>query len=133
MEMRRQHDLDVVSREAGLHQTPLERSAAAVDRINIDALRVHLPANSRVDDHRLFAADDERPQAKTDAVARVGRGTLFPERLGNDAEHGAAVEAERAVAEGNQLEIAETHRDIIADSGTPASIRRARHWPPTDE
>ena len=44
--------------------------------------------------------------AERDAVAVVGRRALLPQRLRHDAEHGAAVEAEVAVQQRDQLEVA---------------------------
>ena len=61
-------------------------------------------------------ADEQRPHAERDAVPLVGRRALLPQRLRHDAEHRAAVEAEVAVGEREQLEVAERRR---AASSTP--------------
>ena len=62
------------------------------------------------------AADQQRTHAEPDAVPLVGRARRFPERLRHDAEHRAAIEAEAAVAQRDQLEVAEDHERIARES-----------------
>lgn len=49
------------------------------------------------EDGFVMGADDGAVGAEEDAVLVVDGGTLLPEGLGDDAEHGTAVEAEGAV------------------------------------
>lgn len=65
-------------------------------------------ANAGFDHYGMSAgADDDGVGAEHDLVSRVGRGALFPERLGHHAEHGSTIEQIGAVAEDGQLEIAQ--------------------------
>ena len=83
------------------------RCPRSIDAVDVVELRVFLVAEPGVDDHRPHAAHDERPHRERDAVAIVGRRLPRPQRLRHDAEHRAAVEAEEAVVQRDQLEIAE--------------------------
>ena len=137
-----QHDVDVVDGEPGLGQRVVE-VVRAVEAVDVRALGVHLVAAAGVDEQRPLAAHDQRPHAERDAVAVVGRQPLLPQRPRHDAEHRAAVEAEEAVGERDQLEVAERMANGRAKSGTvagrpagrrrpAASARPARRAPPTD-
>ncbi len=75
------------------------------------------------DDERRGHADDERVEAKEDAVLVIGRSAAAPERLGNYAEHGATVEEEGAVGAEGQFEVAEGMAG--ADERV---VARARGW-----
>jgi hypothetical protein len=70
------------------------------------------------DDERGRHADDEGVEAEEDAVLVVGRGAAAPERFGDDAEHGTAVEEEGAVGAESELERAEDA--MGADQGVVA-------------
>src|SRR5207244_6237852 len=75
-----------------------------------DLLRRHLRADAGVDqDVVIVRAYEQRPHRKRDAILLVRRRTLFPQRLGHDAEHRAAVETEAAVGKGDEIEGTETH------------------------
>ena len=111
----------VVATDAGIGERVIE-VARAVDGVDVDALRVHLAADAGVDEEGLLAlnrvSDEERTEAEPDAVPLVGRRALLPQRLGHDAEHGAAVEAEAAVPERRQDEITELHDRWLRAQGS---------------
>ena len=96
--------------EARVRQRVIQM-AAAIDRVDLVELRVLFVADARIDDHGPPPSDDERPHRQGDAVALVSRRFPLPQRLGHDAEHRAAVQAEEAVADRNQLELAHRKRD----------------------
>src|SRR5690606_34247685 len=84
----------------------------------------HLAADAAVDDHQLLAANQERPQTEADAVARIGRRTLLPQRLRHDTEHRPAVETELAVGQRHQFESAKLHMRKTIDQRPEARARR---------
>ena len=59
------------------------------------------------DDERRGHADDERVEAEEDVVVASARVRRLQSGLGNDAEHGAAVEQEGAVGAEGEFEVAE--------------------------
>src|SRR2546423_2708231 len=68
-------------------------AAFVLESIDVLELFVLLIARSRVDEDetgRMF--DEEAAHAHLNAVALVGGNVLFPERLGDDTEHGAAIQ-----------------------------------------
>ena len=81
-----------------------------------------LVAEAGLDDNeRRGHADDEGVEAEEDAVLVVGGSAAAPEGLGNDAEHGTAVEEEGAVGAEGEFEVAEgvagTDEGTIARKG----------------
>jgi hypothetical protein len=107
VQVRREHHIDVVNAQARLGEC-VRHVAAAVDRVDVDALCVHLVANPRVDEQtRRAGSDEQRPRGQVNAVAIVCRGASLPERLRHHAKHRAAVETEIGVKERRQFEVAE--------------------------
>src|SRR5205807_791987 len=66
---------------------------------------------------------EQRPHGERDPIARIRRGLLLPERLRDDAEHRAAVEAQEPVEERDELEIA--HRIARHSVGTMVGAAEA--------
>lgn len=95
--------------------TAIETAVADVEQ------RIQELADAGVDEERLLAAHDERPQPEADTIPLVGRRALLPQRLRHDAEHGAAVETEGAVRQRNQLELAELHSFQLPASSSQLS------------
>ena len=56
--------------------------------------------------------DEETAQSEGDAVAVIGGDAPLPQRLGHDAEHGAAVEALAAALEGVTGQAADFERRV---------------------
>ena len=107
MQMAGEHDVDVVGRQPRLSQRVVE-VIPAIELVDLGALRVHLVAAAGVDQQRRAAvADDQRPHAQGNPVGVVRRQPLFPQRARHDAEHGAAIEPEKAVGQRQQLEAAQ--------------------------
>ena len=97
MQMAGQHDVDVFDGQAGLGERVIE-VIAAIELVDLRALRVHLVAAPGVDDHRvLVAAHDQRPHAQRNAVRIVWRQPFLPQLARHHAEHGAAIEREEPV------------------------------------
>src|SRR5436190_529714 len=109
MEVRREHELDAGVRTACVRERMIQ-VARAIDGVDLDTLRVHLVADTGVDDHRpLAAAHEQRTKAERDAVPFIGRRPLLPEWLGNDAEHRPAVQPEVAVQKRRELQISDSY------------------------
>ena len=101
MQVRGEDDVDGVAADARVGKRVIE-VARAVDRVDLDALRVHLAANSRIDEERFLPLGrlslyEQRTESEPDAVPLVGRRAFLPQRLRHHAEHGSAVEAEAAI------------------------------------
>jgi hypothetical protein len=92
----------------------------AIDTVAVLKCLVLLAAESRVDDHRPCAADDQRPHAERAAVTVVGGRHGGPLRLRHAAEHQPAVHPQKAVGQGDQFELAQREsrdRRGAADGG----------------
>src|SRR5687768_7516605 len=86
---------------------------AAIDRVDVHALRVHLVADAGVNQQaRGTVVDEERTRGELDPVAFVGRSPALPQRLGDDTEHRPPVEPEVAVEKRRQLQITEADRRL---------------------
>jgi hypothetical protein len=106
VQMRREDDIDVISRHPRLRERVLKVSLA-IDAIDGDAFVVHLVADASVDQHDAgIAPHEQRPHSKGDAILVVRGRPLFPQRFRHDAEHGAAVEPEVAVQQRRQFKAA---------------------------
>src|SRR5205814_4020119 len=97
VEVRIDHPAHVVRRMAQLRQGILETGAAVLplvhDPIDVPELGVFLVAQAGVDEHEaVVVLDQETTQREGNAVAVVRGNAPLPQRLGYDAEHGAAVE-----------------------------------------
>src|SRR5262249_37712670 len=92
--------------------------------VHLMKLRVVFVPEAGVDEHRPYSADDERTHRHPNPVSIVRRRLSLPQRLRHDAEHRAAVEAEEAVAHGDQLEVSE--RKASDRARTRGSGLRAR-------
>ena len=74
------------------------------------ALLRQLVARAGFDEDGVIAgADGEGIHGEGQTVLRVGGDLFFPERFGNDAEHGSAIEIEGAVGEEGEFEIAKVY------------------------
>ena len=87
----------VVGLEAGLANPILERGASVgpfvLHTVDLVELRNLLVAKPGVEEHEaVIMLDQQTAHAERNAVPRIGGNATFPERLGNDAEHGAAIE-----------------------------------------
>src|SRR6185503_16313389 len=72
--------------------------------------------------------DEQRAHREHDAAAVVGRRLALPERARHDAEHRAAVDTERAVADRRELQAAERHlRDPLLDQATRGLLQLDEH------
>ena len=118
VEVRGEHEVDVFGREARLGQRVIEVSGA-FDAVDVDELLAFLVAEPRVDNHRARSTDDERSHRQNNSVALVGRRLLLPQGLRHDAEHRASVEAEEAVADRDELEVAQS---AAGDAGVCRTI-----------
>ena len=105
MQMRIDDPPDVLRRvpEPGerIFQPRASVRARVLDAVDVPELLVLLVAESRVDqDQAIVVLDQEAAQRERNAVARVGRDPPLPQRLGNDAEHRAAVQVLETGLEG---------------------------------
>ena len=125
MKMRVDDDVDLFGRNAVRHQL-FRKPGRPVKRINVRALRVPLVARAGFDQNPLpRRADQQRIHGHEDAIARVGRRNFLPHRLGDHAEHRAAVETERAVREQPEFEVAQFHALFRAPSARASNSRTA--------
>ncbi len=86
-----------------------------------------LVADPCLNDDRLLAClDDDGVGAEQDAVLIVGRRALLPQGLGDDAEHGSAIEVVRAVAQNCELKLAKLRAPANQNVGIRA-LRRMWH------
>src|SRR5438046_1596276 len=86
----RRPDPELGERVLEQRATVLPFVAHAVD---VPELGVLLVADPRVDQHQaVVVLDQEAAEREGNAVALVGRDAPLPQRLGHDAEHGAAIE-----------------------------------------
>src|ERR1700692_1361349 len=92
------HDRNVGWRDPDLLQASLEHrgtvGALVLEPVDVLELLVLLVARTGVDeDEARRVLDQKAPHAELNPVPLVGGDALFPERLWNDADHGAAVES----------------------------------------
>ena len=89
-DVRRQHT-DLAKRVFQLRRGAV--GAAVLDTVDVVELLIFLVAGARVDQHEpRLMLHEQAPHAELDSVARVGGDLSFPERLGHDSEHRAAVQ-----------------------------------------
>lgn len=87
--------------------------------VDLALFRVQLVPEAELDQHqRFFQPDGQRIQPEQDAIFLVRRSAPAPERLRDDAEHGAAIQEEAAVRTEREFGIAEgvtaTHEFVVA-------------------
>ncbi len=97
VEMRVDDDADVLRPHTGLTQSVLEQSLAfralVLDAVDVLELLGFLVPRARIhQDQARRMLDEEAPHAELNSIPLVGGNPLFPERLGDDAEHGTAVQ-----------------------------------------
>jgi hypothetical protein len=100
----------------------MSMSAAPSPAVDLEAFRVHLVADPRVDDERHVGAHHERSQPEQDPVLLVGRRSTLPQRLRHDAEHRPAIQAEVPVEKRNEFEVAEFHARWTNSTSTPCVL-----------
>ena len=116
---------DVVDRlglDAGGAQVLLD-ALVVIDAVDLALARGELVAVAGLDQRALAVPLDEQAVGRVlDAVELVAGDEPVPQRLGNDAVHGAAVEAEVAAVDQRERQIAELHAHILMLGGAaPAS------------
>ncbi len=80
VQMRRQHDVDVLRREPGVGERVVEVTRP-IEPVDVGGLRAELVADARVDQHgRSAGSYDERPHAHHNAVPVVRLRALAPHR-----------------------------------------------------
>src|SRR5688572_19571033 len=124
VQVRGERDLDVIHRQARVRER-MDDVAGAIDGVDVRALRVHLVPYTCIDDHRLLAADQERPHRECDPIPFVCRRAAFPQRFGDNPEHRAAVQPEVAVEKRGQLEVTEAdgvHLTCCSSTRTPCAL-----------
>ena len=108
VQVRREHDVDVLGREAGLGERVIE--IAARDRAPKMSRNfvVRLVAEPGVDEHRPGAADDQRTHGQLDAIPVVGGIPFGPTAPSAPRRTSRRHRAGRTVAQRDQLEVAQT-------------------------
>ena len=109
MQVRRQHDVDRIRRYARQWKGVLEIEVA-LEPVNLGLLRGHLIARARIDQHRPCASEQHTPHRHPDAIALVGRRLFLPKSFWDDTEHRPAVEVEKSVRDGHDIDIAKPNR-----------------------
>jgi hypothetical protein len=106
VQVRVDDDVNFVSGEAKIEKTGIEQRRA--ETIDLAEFGAEFVTGSGFDEDVFAAGANEKAiHGKLNAVARVGGTLLFPERLGNDAEHGAAIQPNVAGIQYVELEFAE--------------------------
>jgi len=124
VQVRGDHQIDVVRRESVIGQGVIE-VPPPIQAEDVGELGVQLVAHSSVDqDPPAPVADQPGPRGQPDAIPAVGRYAPLPERLGDDAEHGASVEREVAVECRTQFEPAES-QGLTAHARSPGTSVRS--------
>ena len=98
----------------------LDQGLGVLHREDVAEFRIVLGAHARIHEHALpVALDEEAVHGETDAVSVVGGRDAVPEHLGDDAEHGAAVQAEPAA--GDEVDLVGSDVQICGrnDAGVP--------------
>ena len=108
VEMRVEHDVDVLGTQAVSPQAIVEKRA--VQPIDVAEFRGHLLARARFDQDPLPARMNQQAiHRKRDPVARVRLHFLFPHGARDHAEHRAAVEQKLPGGNNVEFEVAELH------------------------
>jgi hypothetical protein len=119
-----QHDVgDRFAGDAFLGQLGHQLVGPAFEGEDAGLLLVPAVAHARVheDAAPLRTVGQQAAQVQVDAVHLVGRVLLLPEDLGDDAEHGAAVELEASVVEGPEGPVADLHAVSAGRGPDPAA------------
>src|SRR5882672_7596120 len=78
----------------------LDQRLGVLDREDVAEFRIVLRADARVHEHAPpVSFDEDAVHGELDAVSLIGGRDTVPEHLGDDAEHGAAIQAEPAAGE----------------------------------
>ncbi len=98
VQVRVDHERDVLEPVSGRADPVLQVRASAgprvFDAVDAEKLLVLLVPGARVDQHEPdVVLDEQAAHAQGDAVPLVGGDAPLPERLRDDAEHGAAIES----------------------------------------
>ncbi len=109
MQVRGQHDVDRVHRRAGRRDRMLQVEIA-LEPVDVGLLGRHLVARSGVDEHGSRAAYEQAAHRHPNTIALVGGRFLLPECLRNHPEHRPAIEVEKPVGHGHELDVAELNR-----------------------
>src|SRR5438067_2279348 len=102
--------LERVEREEILRRELVQQLWRPLDPVDVPLLVGELRARAGLDEHDVVGvADEHAVHVHRDPIEVVRLLLRIPEDLRNDAEHRAAVDLERAVAEDVDLETAEPH------------------------
>src|SRR5437867_1338388 len=97
----------------------LEQRLGALHGEDVAKLRIVLRADAGIHQHVLAVPfDKETVHREADSISLVGGSDLVPEHLGDDAEHGAAVQAESAAR--NEVDLVRS--DLYAWNGNDAGV-----------
>ena len=109
MQMRVDDDVDVVGMVPIMAET--FEQIRAFERVDVAKFVVVLVAGAGFDQDALAArVDEKRIHRHRDAIPRIRRSFLLPHRLGNHAEHRAAVESEAAGFDDVKFQFAQLQR-----------------------
>ena len=121
MQVRGEHDVDVLGRQPGFGERVIE-VPCALDAVDVAELRRSPCRRARVDDHRPHAAHDQRAHRQRDAVALVGGRFLRPERLRARRRTSRRRRGGRTRRDRDELEVAER----VARDSSQRSLDRLR-------
>ena len=125
VQMRVDHDVNFFRRYAVRHKL-FRQPRRPFKRINVRALRVPLVSRSGFHQNPLSRrANQQRIHGHQDAVARIGGRSFLPHRLGDHAEHRAAIQPERAVRQQPKFQVAKFHALFRAPSARASNSRTA--------
>ena len=97
MEVTVDHQRNVLRAHTDVEQAILQRRrspySAVLDAVNVIKLLIFLVSGAGIDQYRAdLVVDEQTAHAELDAVLLVGHDAALPERLGDNAEHRAAVQ-----------------------------------------
>ena len=97
MQVRIDHERDIIGREARLHDAGFEgrpsRQSVVLNAIDFLELRRFLVPDAAINQHQsIVMFDEQTAHTHGNAILRVGSDAALPQRLGHYAKHGAAVE-----------------------------------------
>ena len=104
MQVRVEHMRDLIRSYAGRCQRRRQQFAVAMNCAHLGGLLV---ADAGFDQHHSVAgAHDHTVGPQHDPILLIRSGAAAPQRLGNDAEHGAAIEQKGTIRAEQKLEVA---------------------------
>ncbi len=126
---------DHIRNVAGFHSLPRELAEqsplGAFDGVDLGKLLRPAGSDTGFHDDRSSATSDKKAvQTEQNAVGFIRLGRALPERLGHDAEHGAAIEFERSVGKEIDLEVTDFHRSTYRGPPSAGALQRM-FWIPS--